>query len=99
MSIINIYLSKSANQLSNSICDQLNLLYSIDFLVTIIDFRSYYNAGDKSAMGYQLAVCTTLLDLVLIVIVINEARLAPTKPVVTESVSEDNIYVYKSTFV
>ncbi|CAO3646433.1 unnamed protein product [Mucor hiemalis] len=85
LSIINIYLSKSANQLSNRICDQLNLLYSIDFLVTVIDFRSYYNAGDKSAMGYQLAVCTTLLDLVLIVIVINEARLAPTKPVVTES--------------
>lgn len=41
-------------------------------------------------MGYQLAVCTTLLDLVLIVIVINEARRAPTKPVVTESVSEDD---------
>lgn len=45
-------------------------------------------------MGYQLAVCTTLLDLVLIVIVINEARLAPTKPVVTESVSRYDVWLF-----
>jgi hypothetical protein len=61
----------------------------MDFLVNMIDSRSYYILGDKTGMGYYLSVCTTLLDLVLIVIVINEVRLAPTKPVITESVSRD----------
>lgn len=39
-------------------------------------------------MGYHVAACATLLDLILITIVINEARLAPSEPVITESVSE-----------
>lgn len=86
MSTVNIYLSKETNKLSNTICDQLNWLYFIDLLVVIVNTRSYYIIGGEN-MGYQLALYTTLIDFLLIIIVINETRLAPTKPIITESVS------------
>lgn len=88
LSVFNVYLSSQSNQLSNTICDQLNILYLVDFLVCIVDVRSFYIL-DKAGMGYHVAACAALLDLILIVIVINETRLAPPEPVITESVSEE----------
>ncbi|KAI9251679.1 P-loop containing nucleoside triphosphate hydrolase protein [Helicostylum pulchrum] len=84
LSVFNVYLSSQSNQLSNTICDQLNILYLVDFLVCIVDVRSFYIL-DKAGMGYHVAACAALLDLILIVIVINETRLAPPEPVITES--------------
>lgn len=108
LSIFNIYLSYQSNPLSNTICDQLNILYLVDFLVCIVDVRSFYIL-DKAGMGYHVAACATLLDLILIVIIINETRLAPSEPIITESVSEKekktsktlvlNFYVIGSCYV
>lgn len=61
-------------------------MYLIDFLVCVIDVRSYYIL-DKAGMGYHVSICAAALDLILIIIVINEARLTPSEPVITESVS------------
>lgn len=86
MSITVICLSASPSKLANKICDQLNLLYLIDFFVTVIDMRSYYILGLGAKMGYSLSLWTGAIDLALLIIVINETRLAPTKPVITEEV-------------
>lgn len=87
LSIVNIYLSVKSNPLSNTICNQLNLLYLIDIFVGVIDVRSFYILAGKAGSGYCVALCTLLIDLVLITIVINETRLATTKPIITENVS------------
>ncbi|CAO3610008.1 unnamed protein product [Mucor fragilis] len=84
MSIAVICLSATPNKLANKICNQLNLLYLIDLLVTVIDMRSYYILGLSAGMGYSLSLWTGAIDLTLIIIVINETRLAPAKPVITE---------------
>jgi hypothetical protein len=68
------------------------MLYLLDFFVGLVDTRSYYILGDKAGMGYYVSLCTTLLDLVLIIIIINETRRAPSKPIITETVSKD-IYI------
>lgn len=87
MSIVIICLSATPNKLANKICDQLNLLYLVDFLVTVIDMRSYYILGLSAGMGYSLSLWTGAIDLALLVIVINETRLTPTKSVITEEVT------------
>lgn len=92
LSVATIYLSATPNKLANKICDQLNLLYLIDLFVTIIDFRSYYILGSDAGMGYSLSFWTGIIDLLLIIIIINETRLAPTKPVITEEV---RLYILK----
>ncbi|KAI9485985.1 MAG: P-loop containing nucleoside triphosphate hydrolase protein [Benjaminiella poitrasii] len=84
LSAVNIYLSVSFNVLSNKICNHLNLLYFLDLLVTAIDERSYYILGQNAGTGYSLSLLTGMLDLLLLSIVIHEARLAPVKPVITE---------------
>lgn len=86
LSALNIYLSKESNALSNKICAQLNLLYLIDFLITIVDFRSYYNLGLEAGDGYSVSLWSGAIELLLLNIIINETRSAPTKPVVTEDV-------------
>ncbi|CEP16804.1 hypothetical protein [Parasitella parasitica] len=83
LSIVIMRLSVAPSRLAKKCCDQLNLLYLIDFLVTIIDFRSYYNSSLNSGMGYLLSLRTGVVDLLLLTIIINEARLAPVKPVIT----------------
>ncbi|KAI7889871.1 P-loop containing nucleoside triphosphate hydrolase protein [Mucor mucedo] len=85
LSIVNIYLSDKYNPLSNTICNQLNLLYLIDIFVGVIDVRSFYILAGKAGSGYCIALCTFFIDLVLIAIVINETRLATTKPIITEN--------------
>ncbi|KAI7906444.1 P-loop containing nucleoside triphosphate hydrolase protein [Cokeromyces recurvatus] len=84
LSIVNIYLSVSFNELSNKICNHLNWLYLIDFFVTLIDERSYYLLGQNAGTGYPLSLLTGFIDLLLLLIIINETRLAPSKPVVTK---------------
>lgn len=64
----------------------------MDLFVTIIDFRSYYILGSDAGMGYSLSFWTGIIDLLLIIIIINETRLAPTKPVITEEV---RLYILK----
>lgn len=51
-------------------------------------------------MGYHVAAFTTLLDFILLTIIINEARLTPSEPVITESVSEIcTNYIYKHKYI
>jgi ABC-type multidrug transport system fused ATPase/permease subunit len=85
LSVVNIYLSSSFSKLANKICDQLNLLYLLDLMVTLIDIRSYYMTGtDRSNLGYSLSLTSGALELLLICIIVNESRLTPTKPIITE---------------
>ncbi|KAI8647895.1 P-loop containing nucleoside triphosphate hydrolase protein [Parasitella parasitica] len=84
LSIATIFLSATASRLAKKTCDQLNLLYLIYLFVAIIDFRSYYNLGLGVGMGYSICFWTGAVDLLLICIVINEARLTPAQPVITE---------------
>lgn len=49
--------------------------------------RSYYILGLSAGMGYSLSLWTGAIDLALLVIVINETRLTPTKSVITEEVT------------
>jgi hypothetical protein len=57
-------------------------------MITLIDIRSYYISGaDKSNMGFTLTLVTGTLEFVLLCIIMNESRLTPTNPIVTEDVS------------
>ncbi|ORE10363.1 P-loop containing nucleoside triphosphate hydrolase protein [Rhizopus microsporus var. microsporus] len=87
LSIVNIYLSRSYTALANTICNHLNLAYVINFLIGIVNVRSYYilKLNTEVAFGYKASICSTIISFVLIVLVINETRNAPTKAVVTES--------------
>lgn len=56
-------------------------------MVTLIDIRSYYMTGtDRSNLGYSLSLTSGALELLLICIIVNESRLTPTKPIITEEV-------------
>lgn len=56
-------------------------------MVTLIDIRSYYTQNvDIHALGYKLSLISGALELILICIIINESRLTPTEPIVTEDV-------------
>lgn len=56
-------------------------------MVTLVDLRSYYVQDvDTHAKGFSLSLLTGTLELLLICIVINESRLTPTKPIITEDV-------------
>ncbi|KAG1046896.1 hypothetical protein G6F43_010636 [Rhizopus delemar] len=87
LSIINIYLSANYSPLANTICNHLNILYAADFLIGCVNTRSFYvlKLDYESVLGYKLSVWTTLISFVLIVLIINETRNAPSKPIITES--------------
>ncbi|KAI8094907.1 P-loop containing nucleoside triphosphate hydrolase protein [Gilbertella persicaria] len=85
LSLVNMYLSSSFSKLANKICNQLNWLYLVDFLVILIDMRSYYNLGTNAGDGYSLFLKSGAIDLLLIIIIANESRLTPTEPIVTEN--------------
>lgn len=55
-------------------------------MITIIDFRSYYNLGLDVGRGYTVSLYSGTIELLLLIIIINEARSAPIKPVITEDV-------------
>ncbi|OBZ89252.1 ATP-dependent bile acid permease [Choanephora cucurbitarum] len=84
LSVINVYLSSSFSKLANKICAQLNWIYLFDFLITLVDTRSYYILGSSAGEGYTLRLITGAIDLLLIILIVNETRLAPTKPIITE---------------
>jgi hypothetical protein len=54
-----------------------------------VDVRSYYllEKGVDIGIGYKLSLWNCALDLVLLTIIINEARTAPSSPVITEEVN------------
>ncbi|KAG1471789.1 hypothetical protein G6F56_001926 [Rhizopus delemar] len=85
LSIVNIYLSASYSTLANTICNHLNLLYVLDFMCDVVNTRSYYIMVHDIILGYKVTILTTVLNLILIIIVINETRNAPLKPIITES--------------
>lgn len=52
----------------------------------VVNTRSYYIMVHDIILGYKVTILTTVLNLILIIIVINETRNAPLKPIITESV-------------
>lgn len=87
---MNIYLSGSYTALANTICNHLNLAYVFHFLIGIVNIRSYYilKLNPEEAFGYMASICSTTISFVLVVLIINETRNAPSKAIVTDSVSE-----------
>ncbi|KAI8977400.1 hypothetical protein BDF20DRAFT_988366 [Mycotypha africana] len=84
ISSVILYLSSSYSVLANTLCQQLNLLYLLDFFITVIDIRSYYVAAVNHSIGYCLSMVTSGFDFLLLIIIINESRCEPVKPIITE---------------
>jgi hypothetical protein len=55
-------------------------------MITLIDFRSYYNLGLDAGGGYSVSLWSGSIELLLITVIINETRNAPTNPIITEDV-------------
>ncbi|KAG2234156.1 hypothetical protein INT48_002319, partial [Thamnidium elegans] len=85
----NIALSfaKSFKPLTDSICSQLNIIYSIDFVIQLINIYSYYRVYDISVINerYRYIMITCSINFVMLVFIMNEERYRPAKPVVTDT--------------
>ncbi|KAF7726212.1 hypothetical protein EC973_009010, partial [Apophysomyces ossiformis] len=87
LAIANITVSSTPNLLTDEICAKLDFLYLANFLIGLIDLRSFYLVHGIShfTSGYSLALTSTVMSLVLLVFIINEERHAPLEPVISDT--------------
>ncbi|KAI8381242.1 P-loop containing nucleoside triphosphate hydrolase protein [Radiomyces spectabilis] len=79
--------SSRYKSLADMLCHHLNGLYVCSFIIALIDVRSNYLLGGLENIGleYRLALVSFSLTSLMLVLVINEERHAPEKPIITET--------------
>jgi hypothetical protein len=89
---MNFKLSSTRNLYANMICIHLNTIYVADFIISLINTRTYYIIALTSDVGleYSISVSNSLLGLMLLSILIHEARDTPSEPILTDNVSLDS---------
>ncbi|KAG0192526.1 hypothetical protein DFQ28_008764 [Apophysomyces sp. BC1034] len=87
LAIANISVSSTPNILTDQICSKLNILYVCDFLIGLVNLRSFYIVHGTSdwTPGYSLALYSCCISFVLLIFVINEERHAPLEPVISDT--------------
>ncbi|GAA5802280.1 hypothetical protein HPULCUR_007743 [Helicostylum pulchrum] len=89
LAAVNIALSfaKSLKPLADLICRQLNIAYSMDFAIQLVNMYSYYRVHDISVINerYQYIMITCSISFIMLACIINEERYKPAKPVVTNT--------------
>ncbi|KAI8092836.1 uncharacterized protein BX664DRAFT_357339 [Halteromyces radiatus] len=87
LAVINLSLSQNAKSIADVVCQQLNILYLVHFLIGSIDLHSFYTVYDYSKVsnGYSISFYTTMISLILLIFIINEERHAPSEPVITDT--------------
>jgi hypothetical protein len=89
--VLNIGLSfaEGSKSLSNLICNHLNILYSLDFMVQLVNLFAYYHIHDISSISnrYQECMVSFVITFLLLIFIMNEERYAPAEPIVADTVS------------
>lgn len=80
--------SISSKSLANTICKHLNWMYVIDFIVQLTNLYAYYHVHDISFIShrYKISMISGGISLVSLVLIINEDRYSPSKPIIAETV-------------
>ena len=91
LAILNICLAFtiSGKSLSDHICTHLNHLYMADLFIQLINLSAYYQVHDVLEIShrYQHEMLYGIVTLLLLVIVSNESRYAPSEPIIADTVS------------
>ncbi|KAK4517554.1 uncharacterized protein ATC70_000894 [Mucor velutinosus] len=89
LAVLNISLSFtiSGKSLSDHICTHLNYLYVADFLIQLINLSAYYQIHDilEISHRYEHEMMYGIITLLLLVIVSNESRYAPSEPIIADT--------------
>lgn len=67
----------------------MNALYTLEFLLQIVNLNAYYQVYDISTVRdrYQACMVSFALTFLLLIFAMNEERYAPKKPIVADTVS------------
>lgn len=91
LALLNVCLSFtiSGKSLSDHICTHLNHLYIADFLIQLINLTAYYQVHDilEISHRYEHEMVYGAITLLLLVMVSNESRYAPSEPIIADTVS------------
>ena len=91
LAVLNIGLSyrDQWRQMANTVCQHLNMLYTADFFLQLVNVYAYYHFHDVSTISdrYQYHIISWCITSLLIVCMINEERYAPSEKIVADTVS------------
>ncbi|CAO3634907.1 unnamed protein product [Mucor fragilis] len=89
LALLNVCLSFtiSGKSLSDHMCTHLNYLYMADFSVQLINLSAYYQVHDVLEIShrYEHEMLYGIMTLLLLVIVSNESRYAPSEPIIADT--------------
>ncbi|CAO0796532.1 unnamed protein product [Mucor circinelloides] len=89
LALLNVCLSFtiSGKSLSDHICTHLNHLYIADFLIQLINLTAYYQVHDilEISHRYEHEMVYGTITLLLLVMVSNESRYAPSEPIIADT--------------
>lgn len=68
----------------------MNTLYAVDFFVQLINLYSYYQVHDVSVISdrYMYTIVSWAITFILILLIINEERYAPSEDIIADTVSK-----------
>jgi hypothetical protein len=79
----------SSKALADTICKHLNWMYTIEFILQLVNLYAYYHVHNVSFISdrYKSNMISGAITLVLLLFIINEDRYSPSEPITVETVS------------